>query len=195
MAEFYDKEGNVVTGFSEEEVQAKAAEAAAAEVAKRTEAESALAKAVAERDALADTDKDKNFANLRDGLKKKDEEIEALRKDVETTKATQAAETRKEILASLVGDDAELAKKIEEEMAQFRTQPTTKAETLELAKKALAIVKPAVAPGAFDGFMNGGGRAPSAGENGKEYTPPAELKSVGSKMGISEEDWKKYGGK
>lgn len=189
-------DGTETTVFTADEVEAQknaAVEVAVKESPVVKQLQTDLDAMKVERDALAN--KDMNFANVKDALTKKDTEIAELGKKIEEAKTVQVTEARNEVLDQLSNGDADLKAKIEAEMKTFRDQPTTKAEILALAHKALAIVRPAAVPGAFDNFSAANRGAAGAGQNGgKEFVPSPELASIGNKMGLSDEDWKKYGG-
>jgi Skp family chaperone for outer membrane proteins len=184
MATFYDKDGNEITAFSQEELEAEKQAAIAAE----------KAKVQADLDEAAKLkDKDHNFETLKSSLTQKEQEIETLKKTTKESEDLRVSEIKKDVLKAFAGEDAELMTKLDEEMKTFRGEPKTKDEMIALAQKAMAIVKPEVRLGAFDSFSTGGGRAPSAGGSGagKDVTP--EVKVLGSKLGLSEDDLKKYG--
>ena len=186
---YYDADGNEVEAFSKEEVATQI-------TAKETELET-LRK---EKDELADkvnkvSDKDANFNALKDALAKKDEDIKNLSTKIEEVNNSRVSEMQNDILNSIAGDDKELRESILKEMDTFRDKPTTKEEMQTLAFKALSIVKPAIVEGAMDSFRSanlGGGFRNIKNTTDTEIKP--ELKSVTNNLGISDEDWKKYGG-
>ena len=188
MATLYDADGNEVEAFTPEEVKAKEDALKAEFDAKNKEKE-------------GDADKDKNFNALKESLTKKDEEILGVKTELENTKKTieeQAAQrfidTQNEVFTGLVGADADLRKKIEDEMNNFKDQPKNKQEFETMAKKALSIVDPMrVVVDPFNGFRNSGKGTDGAGagsEKAKEFT--AEDKAFASKMGITEDDIKNF---
>jgi SMC interacting uncharacterized protein involved in chromosome segregation len=186
---YYDADGNEVEAFSKEEVATQIA-------AKETELETLKR----EKDELAEKvnkagDKDVNFNNLKKALAEKDEDIKNLSTKIEEVNNGRINEIQNDILSQIAGEDKELRESILKEMDTFRDKPTTKEGMQTLALKALAIVKPAVVEGAMDSFRsaNMGGSF----RNMKSTTDTeikTEIKPVANNLGISDDDWKKYGG-
>jgi chromosome segregation ATPase len=144
-------------------------------------------------------EKGTNFDTLKTGfeteLKKKDDELTGVKTKLDDYIGKNQAETKSEIINNLAGGDKDLATKIESEFNGFAGSVTTKAEILERAKKAFNIVSPATAPTAIDLFMKGiGGRGAVVSPNNIQQETP-EQAAVRRKMGISDEDFKKYGNK
>lgn len=196
MPTLFDKDGNEVQAFTQDELDAekkKAAEEAAKNNPELTKLQEDYAAAQKEIEGFKN--KDLNFGNLKelkDASEKKAAELEAQINEIKTN-SVKTIET--EVFDSLANGDADLKAKLEAEYKTFRGEPKTKEEILAQAKKALSIVKPAVVPGAFDAFSSSnGGRNRGQNSNGGTYTPSPEVAAVGSKMGISDEDFKKYGG-
>lgn len=138
-----------------------------------------------------------SFSTLKAGfeteIKKKDEEIGALKTTLDTHINKTVTETKTEIFNALAQGDKDLSEKIEAEFNGFSGTVTTKAEIIERAKKAYSIVSPATAPSAIDAFMSGtGGRGlPVKPNNSTTETP--EQAEIRRKMGISDADFAKYG--
>lgn len=183
---YYDADGNEVTAFSQEEVEAQKAEALKT-------ANEELENLKKEKDALSN--KDINFANLKESISKKDEEIKSLSTKIEEVNNGRITEMQNDVLNRVAGDDKDLRESIMKEMDTFRDKPTTKEGMKDLALKALAIVKPAMVSNAMDDFKSasfGNGFRNIKATTETEIKP--ELKTVASNMNISDEDWKKYGG-
>jgi len=202
-----------VDGFTQEEVDAKLEEkkvSVSAEydlkIEENTKGMATLAseKAQLESDLAAakagDGGKENggNFKILKDALDKKDADINGLRETIESDKKTAAADamTKKINLAS--GNNTELAKKIK---LNLDTILTGMPETNEAEKNAkfsaalkLSVDTHSEIPGMFDqglGGGGGGGYNPIGEGSNTEFT--SKEKSLGGKMGISAEDYKKYG--
>jgi len=135
-----------------------------------------------------------NFKVLKDALDKKDQEINEIKTSLEKDK-----EERKisGLITKFTRGNEELEKKI-----RFHLENTVvgmKSDTPEdLAKKIDAAIKLSqdFSQGMFDGGIGGGGKGGDikGGDNGGvEFT--AKEKALGAKLGISEEDYKKYGPK
>lgn len=179
------EDGQEIEAFTPEEVNAQK-EAAAAEAKKEAEE-----KAKKLEDELAGyKDKDLNFGRMKETFEQKTKDLESKLQAVQdSTKSNMEAE----VFEVLSNGDKDLKAKLEAEYKNFRGEPTTKEEITIQARKALAIIKPPVTPGAFDNFHNvGGGRAP--GGNSQEKVEFSDtLKKAASNFGITEDDIKKYG--
>lgn len=136
-----------------------------------------------------------NFKVLKDALDKKDQEITDIKTSLEKDKEERKVST---LITKFTRGNEELEKKI-----RFHLENTVagmKSDTEEgLAKKIDAAVKLSQdysAQGIFDGGISGGGAHGGNGGGGDskvEFT--SREKSLGAKMGITEEDYKKYGDK
>ena len=149
-----------------------------------------------QNDLKVEQEKDKNFSTLKTGMEseinkiKEELSIEKKRNDDYQTKSI--TETRSEIITGLAGGDKDLATKIEAEFNGFAGTATTRTEIFERAKKAFNIVSPSTSPTAIDSFMNGiGGRGAVVKPNDQVVETP-EQAAQRRKMGISDEDNKKY---
>jgi len=138
-----------------------------------------------------------NFKILKEALGKKDEDIKSLRESIDSDKKTRIKESFDNSVKLAVKGNEELEKKVRlhlektlsglpEDTAQQRQ------EKLEHALK-LASDGSSDGPGMFDGGTGGGGYSGgfSGGVNTVEFT--AREKALGAKLGITEEDYKKYG--
>ena len=137
-----------------------------------------------------------NFKVLKDALDKKDQEINDIKSSLEKDKEERKIST---IITKFTRGNEELEKKI-----KFHLENTVagmKSDTDEaLSKKIDAAVKLSQdygSQGMFDGGIGGGGTHGDGGNGGGdskvEFTP--REKALGAKLGISEEDYKKYGSK
>lgn len=135
-----------------------------------------------------------NFKALKEALDKKDADITALRTDLDKDRTARKDSFVNSLLAKVTRGDAEVEKKI-----KFHLENTVagmKADTdEEVAKKVEAAVKlsqDADGPGIFDGGLGGGGSFNMNG-GGNKVEFDAREKALGAKMGITDEDYKKYG--
>ena len=188
---------------TEEEIEVVTPEELAAEKA-RLEGEHATEKADLEKkikDAeLAGIKEDHpNFKILKEALSKKDEDIKALGKKLDDDKASRKQEAFESEIKIAVGKNTEFEKKVRLHLKD--TLGSLPEETAEQRKVKLeAAVKlssdnSGAGPGMFDGGTGGGGMGSEQGGGegiaGVEFT--AREKALGAKMGISAEDYKKYG--
>jgi len=136
-----------------------------------------------------------NFKILKDALTKKDSEIAEIKTSLEKDKEERRVSS---MITKFTRGNEELEKKI-----RFHLDNTVigmKSDTPEdLAKKIDAAIKLSQdfgSQGMFDGGIGGGGKGGEikGGDNsGVEFTP--KEKALGAKLGITEEDYKKYGPK
>lgn len=140
-----------------------------------------------------------NFKTLKDALDKKTTEIEDLKKGINDMKSTQVTETRDALVTKFAGKDEELAKKIKDHFDNtLASMPNT--TSAEIAKKVEAAAKLASDGDSFDPLgvarAGAGGQGNGNGNydaNKNDFT--ANEKSLGTKLGITEADYKKYGPK
>lgn len=147
-----------------------------------------------------DGDQTGNFKTLKEALDKKSEEIAALHKDLGDIRSQSTKDQRTNLINKIAGKDTELKKKIELFYEKDLSGMSDKSPE-EVMKKVEAAAKlagevvefdplsGAIMGGGGKGFAGGGG----AGAEGVEFT--AKEKQLGSKMGITEADYKKYGPK
>jgi hypothetical protein len=136
-----------------------------------------------------------NFKILKEALGKKDQEIAEIKTSLEKDKEERKVAT---IITKVARGNEELEKKI-----RFHLENTVsgmKGDTEEaLVKKIDAAVKLSQdygSEGIFDGGVGGGGfsRGGAGNSDSKvEFTP--REKALGAKLGLTEEDYKKYGSK
>ncbi len=168
--------------------------------AKQTELDTALSekKKLEDQIAAGGGGQAANFKTLKDALDKKDADIAELRTTVQNEKESRTNEFISGLAARITGGNKELEKKV---LHHFKeTLKSVNANTQEeISKKLESAYKLSVdsnEPGILDTARQGaGGRGyiPPAGSGPVEFT--AAEKSLGSKMGITEEDYKKYGQK
>lgn len=176
--------------------------------AKETSVRSEIAKTVVEKetevaklkvDLAKMTEKDANFAALKEKLDKTEGELTTIKTSNADNEKKRIDSTRETVINKLAGGNKVLAEKISKEYGVIALPETTEAEIAERAKKAFYIAAPSDAPKAIDSFMSmtGGRGAPPSGAP-VSTEPPVETPEqadVRRKMGISDEDYKKYGAK
>jgi len=207
MSQLYDAEGNPVEALTTEEVEAKTAEAkeeGAAEVeeeykAQLEEKEEELAKA---------QEKEQNFSKLRAKNKELTEEEEAAEeeakitiedlqaqiKEAENKGATMVAQTfRDDAVSDYAGDDEELKEAIIEQYGLINKPEGTKAEIRQKVKDAYTMAVGVEEGDLLDSKVSSpSGPGRSVGEDGGGDLSP-ELKDMGKKFGLSDEDFNKFG--
>lgn len=145
---------------------------------------------------LAGTNKDHpNFAILKEALDKKDKDIGDLRTLIEGDKKDRETREMEGFISAVASKNPELEKKI-----KFHLENTVvgmKSGTVEERKaKVEAAIKLSVdasEPGLLDIILGTGGRGyVPANNDGKTANFTQREKDLGKKLGISEEDYKKY---
>lgn len=139
-----------------------------------------------------------NFKVLKEALNKKDEDIKAIKNELDSDKAQRVKEEMDSSIKILSKGDAELEKKIQFHLDKTLTglKEGTKEERkvkLEAAYK-LAADHSTDGPGMFDNGAGGGGHGGGGGGgegSGVEFS--AKERGLGGKLGITPEDYKKYG--
>jgi len=207
---YYDKEGNEVEGvMAAEEVDAKIEEVskelqtkyddektAADERTAELEEEVAAAKAAVDK-AGDSGDKDENFAELRRKLKDTEKLLKDSQKSNEERWSSLEGGQVETIIASVAGDDKELAKKIRHNYE--KTLSAVKAtNSEEMKNKVQSAYKLSVdTPAAMDPLAMigaGGSRGAVLPKMAGDNKPPSAVElEVGKHMGVSSDDWKKYG--
>lgn len=127
-------------------------------------------------------------------------QVETLKTQLESvsgnlTKNVEEAKTT--TILGLAGGDKDLAAKIEQECKNFKSyeSATSPADILDIAKKAYNIVAPVDAPNAIDAFLVAtGGRGAIVKPSASAQETPAQA-AFRRNMGISDEDYQKYGNK
>lgn len=184
MAKVKLADGSEAEMFSAEEVAAK--EAAAAEAAK-----AALAPQLEELGKLKD--KDTNFTKLKEDtertLKEANDKIAEL-----SGKVSQSFQDKKQaMLDKLSGGDQERRAKIELEWAKFNGEPSSEAEIEARALSSFRLAVPEANPSSLDqalAFV--GSRRVAAAPTGADAIPET-TKQMGAVLGVTEDDYKKYG--
>ena len=144
------------------------------------------------------SEKDMNFTAVKEKADKAESDLKALRDKQAADDGARITSTREAVILKLAGGNKVLAEKITKEYGIINLPEATEAEVLERAKKAFYVAAPSDAPKAIDSFMSmtGGRGAAPAGTGPVSNDPPVETpeqSAVRRKMGISDEDYKKYG--
>lgn len=184
--------------FTPEEVAAKVQ----AEVAAK---DSALAAAMAEKTRLegelskSGGGNNPNFATLKAALDKKDQEINDLRTGIEDISKSRNQDIESGELTRLSGGNEELSKKIKHHFdttlkaVQAKTKEEIAAKMENAAKLARDNATVDMVGNANYGAAAGGYSRPAGADGKVELT--VGQKALASKMGITADDLKKYGGK
>lgn len=136
-----------------------------------------------------------NFKTLKEALDKKTAEIEGLTTSIGEMKKGQVTQTRDTIIGGFAGKDDELAKKIKDHY-DTTLSGMPEATPQDIAKRVEAAAKLASDGDTFDAL--GVARRGGAGFSDTKYDGTANdftanEKSLGSKLGITDADYKKYG--
>jgi G3E family GTPase len=215
MPKYKDEEGNEVEAFTPEEVEAKINEiktSVAEEVKseyeeKLNEKEESMSKFEEERASLEqrieelskvdDGDRSKNFKVLKDALNKKDNQIEELRKEMGEVANLRVNDFKERIIDKYAAGDEELKKKIMFNFDSTLSSVQAKSEK-DIENKIKSAVKlsvdefsPSVLDQALSGSFNSGSKNIIESSGNVEFSEGE--KKIGAKLGISDEDYKKYG--
>ena len=201
---FKNEDGEEIEAFSQEEVDQKINSEVEIKLGElKTEFENKISNIEADKKALEEkitgTKEDHpNFKVLKEALDKKDTEIQDFKKSYESDKKQTKTEFEDTIIKSVSKKDDEFAKKIKYHLDNDLTG--MKDDTKENHQKKIeAAIKLASdnsnSQNIFDSGIGGGGRGASGvGSGGQSKTEfSASEKSLGAKLGIDEEDYKKYG--
>lgn len=210
MAKYKDEEGNEVEALTPEEVEAKlAAEKAALEDGHKnvlTEKDGEIAKLAAEKADLVEKLKKMgndgvkedhpNFKTLKDALDKKDEDIKNLKTEIDLDKETRRKESLDAAIKVATRGNTELEKKVRLHMETTLAamKDSTPEEKQAKIQAALTLSGDSGEMGIFDGGIGGGGSGGDKGgdgDSGVQFT--AREKALGAKLGISADDYRKYG--
>jgi len=141
-----------------------------------------------------------NFKALKDALADKSKEIDTFRSSYETDKKQTKTDYEEGIIKSVAKGNDELQKKIKYHLEN--TVPGMKDDSKETHQsKIQAAIKLASDNSSdsniFDGGMGGGGRGmdDKGGASGDKAEFSTKEVALGNKLGITEEDRKKYGSK
>ena len=145
-------------------------------------------------------EKDLNFGNLRTQKEAAEKKVEEILKGVDDKIGAVKKEVLEGVLQdhyndtikTLAGGDAELQKKIEFHYKRLTDSASTKEEATKKLTDAFVLATKSDDPGALNASVisSGGVHRPNIKQS-SPVTP--ELKGVGSKLGLTEEDWTKYG--
>lgn len=210
MSEFYDKEGNVLEGFTADEADARAQEARneAVEEANRLLEEKETAKQALEVELEELKRKDLNNGGLRKAVGAKEREIEELRNkinEVETgykgklaeIEGKQLTDVKETFISGVVGNDPKAKEKIEFYFNKF--QPAkNKEELIENLKAASELAgKSARSTNQFSGKVvsSAGGNysIPTDGSFGDGFDDKGAALDVAKKLGLSKADFEAAG--
>lgn len=215
MVKIKDENGEEIEVLTPTEVDAKlAAEKAALEQGHTTvvkEKDEAINKLATEKSDLESKiakmeldgvkDDHPNFKILKDALSKKDDDIKALKTEIDNDKATRKQEAMDSAIKVAAKGNDEFEKKVrlhlKETLASLPEEtPEQRKVKLDAAVK-LSSDSSGDGVGMFDGGIGGGGAGygGSGGEGGSGPEFTAREKALGAKLGISAEDYKKYGGR
>ncbi len=187
--------------FSQAEIDAKIAEKESEFNTKIAEKDTAIATMTTEKadleKKLAEIKPDHpNFAALKEALDKKDAAIKSVKDELDQDKQNRVKEAMDTKITAASKGDAEFEKKVRLALTNtLKGLPeTTEAERTAKIEAAVKLSTDFSSDqGMFDGGIGGGGRGGDGGggDNQVEFTP--REKSLGSKLGITDEDYKKYG--
>ncbi len=139
-----------------------------------------------------------NFKVLKDALDKKTEEINSMKGTMDEIKNGQANDKKNAIIDKFAKNDTEMKKKINLFLEkELKSMPeSTDEERILKVQTALKLASDNRSPDIINAAIGGAG-GPGIDNGGGNNTPEftAAEKNLGSKMGISEEDYKKYGSK
>lgn len=199
MAKYYDEEGNEVEAIDATEVEVKTKEAV--EKYKAENPTTKLEDAIKEKDEQLNavkseleklSSKDFNFKQLRESAKKIEEEKNAKETELEKLKTELSEKISKiegtintnkktELVTKLVGDDDELKKKID----YYYDRVSGEQDVQKRIEMAYFLATKTEAPSSF---ISSAG----AGNIKVKSDLTIEQKSLASKLGLSEDDFKKY---
>ena len=202
---YYNEDGEVVEGLLpkeevdkkiKEEVDKVAAEKTAAEDKIKTlEEEVTKAKAAINGAGDGDDDKEKNIVVLRKKLQDTESALEDMKKVNDGRWSSLEGDRISSAITSVAGKDEELAKKIRHHFEKTLAAVEVKTAEDFQKKMASALKLSTDAPAGADPLRvaAGGGSFSAGGHSTEPKVFSDSVKNVGKKMGISEEDYKKYG--
>lgn len=138
-----------------------------------------------------------NFKALKEALKVKDDEIKKISTDLENDKKLRIEESFNSKIKIATKGNEEMEKKVKLHLSSTLSgmPESTDVERQVKLEAAVKLSSDYIGgePNIFDGGISAGGAGyvPPEGQGGVEFT--AREKALGSKMGISAEDYKKYG--
>lgn len=186
MPKLFDENGAEVEAYTKEELEAKI----------KVEKDTATA---------AQADKDKNFSKLREEKEAADKKLadaEKLSKEKDEALANKDKEyEQKEVqkergkkVDALAEGNKELKDKIEFHLKRFKDEIKTPEDFEKLLNDAYVLASGNQIPDKLQDVISSGGSKGGNGANNNKLPISPEAMSVASKLGLSEEDVKKYGG-
>lgn len=140
-----------------------------------------------------------NFKILKEALNKKDEDIKSLREEIESDRTQRTKESYDDKIKMLSKGDTALEEKIRLHLTTTLVGMGEKTEEdrtnkIKAAYK-LSADDSSMEPGIFDGGIQGGSRGGGSinDPSGSGANFSSNERVLGSKLGITEEDYKKYG--
>jgi len=135
-----------------------------------------------------------NFKILKDALSKKDEEIKNIKTELDTDRNTRKQEEMDSAIKILAKGDVELEKKIKLNLEKTLSAlpENTKEERQAKIQAALKLSVDYNTAGVFDAGIGGGGGGNININNTSTVEFTAREKALGAKLGISEDDYRKY---
>lgn len=191
MGKYFDKDGNEVEAFTQEEVDAKVTE-------KETALNKAHEEAINKKDSEIKTATDK-ITELEKGGSKKDEdktEVQKLQERIDELEKNSVNDKKESLLRELAGDDKDLREKIELEYNQFNQDDTSEAAIEARMLKAVNLAQPEVKADSIKSAMSSMAAArgkDTSGAEEKKSEKTKEQAEFASNMGITKEDEEKYG--
>lgn len=200
-----NEEGEEIEVFSQEELDAIAAEKIAAEVQrveeeKQAEKEELEAELAEQKEKLAKLeDKDRNFEQLRKSsgkvadqtAKELQEQIAQLNEKIETIASQPKNDVKEEFVIAKLGEDKEQRDRFEYYYKKLGADAKTKAEVLKAAEEALALTTGGnYQPDVSSGMHSVGASANYRNTPSKEVSE--ESKQIGAMFGVTDADRKKY---
>lgn len=212
MSKYKDEEGNEVEGtvITDEDLQKRIDEVkneSLAEVEKiKTEYETKLSENQASIDALKKDKEDieskmagenegsANFKILKEALDKKDEKINGLEKSVKEQNSLRENDIKEAIVKDFVGKDEELKKKLEfhykETLASVKA--VSQEEIRAKIENAYKLSRTDNTPSPLDVARGNSSFGDNASRDGNQNKFSDSEKRLGNRLGISDEDYKKY---
>lgn len=204
-----EESGEEIEVYSKEELEA-AAEAKAAEERERLEAEKeeALEAANAEKEELETKlkkfeDKDYNFSKLREKKNKNEDgesqeeiqkKIDELNQKIDAIGNQSKEDTLNDFIKNKVGEDKETKEKFDYYYKRLGSDAKSKEEIQKAATEALQLAT----GGSYQPDRDQSMHSVGANQNYRQQNtgePSEQAKEIGSKLGVSDEDRKKYGKK
>jgi hypothetical protein len=210
MAKIKNEEGEEIEVLTPEEVQAKLdAEKAALEeqhqtilsekekeVEKVAEEKKILEEKIAKLEEQGIKPDHPNFAALKSALDKKDEDIKAIKTELDADKKQRVQEELDTKIKLVAKGNEDIEKKIKHHLEKtLAALPENTAEERKIKLEAafkLSSDSSSEGPGVFDMGTGGGGYSGGGGDNPDTVEFTAKEKALGAKLGITSEDYKKY---